>query len=261
MPTPIKYNPKDTDDKDKLFSAIRNICGQIAASMNYKYKGDYDQLVKLAWTEDDIDRANGIRAWLGASQIKANYVFVPVDMVIDHPVLPKPTHAVINIRIDGPQATPPKLWPEEWLRGNPIPGLEELAQPVLHDLIKDEMDLFCIRSTLRFLVENCGTFEQALYLFPHFRAAIRESTLPAKYEDIEVRRAPSTLPYVNEQRRRMLKHAHSLMAMHVLLGTFDTTGPGGNRDKYNCSFTLLEQQRFEVKTEAGLVWDYEIGER
>lgn len=263
MPTPIKpYNhqTKVESQRDTMRSGIREILRSIRSTLRNKHAASYTGLVSLTWGEDELGRVDAMREFLGPQAINATPAVIVADVTLDHPILPQSVERTFEFKIDNPKSRISRPFPKEWFRnaGYRLPHgvMGETFAAVVHEAL----DYVCIRDTLRVLSETCETYEQLLYLFPHFRTVLKKSALPMKYENIEVNRSPAKLPRLTERTRRMMKHAHTLMAMHTLLDTFNnpqlTSVPG---DGETCVVTLAGNTEIEIDNGAGVMWVYDIG--
>lgn len=260
MPTPIKEHHKFTDERDQLKTGVRSVLGNIRDTMRNKYSLSYEGLVRMIWTEEQFNLVNEMRGYLGAAAFNAAPVTVTSVVTLEHPALPpRPVDLKPIFRIDSPVSAIPRPFPKEWTQGDnwTLPADGELGE-TFRSIAYEAMDYHCIKATLYTLARVCETYEQALYLFPHFRMAMKRGGLYSQSQ-IEVRKAPQRLPRIDERMRRMIKHAHTLMAMHVLLNTFDeTTYQNPPRDGDGCVVTLCGNTRFDIDTGTGLNWEYRL---
>lgn len=263
MPTPIKpYNhqTKVESQRDTMRSSIREILRSIRSTLRNKHAASYTGLVSLTWGEDELGRVDAMREFLGPQAINATPAVIVADVTLDHPILPQSVERAFEFRVDNPKSRIARPFPKEWFYSDGYRLPHGVMGETFTAVINEALDYICIRDTLRTLTETCETYEQLLYLFPHFRTVLKKSALPVKYENIEVNRSPAKLPRLTERTRRMMKHAHTLMAMHTLLDTFNnpqlTSVPG---DGETCVVTLAGNTEVQVDNGAGVMWGYDIG--
>lgn len=259
MPTPIKVNTK-TDQKQELREGVKRVLRLVKLQHEWQFVS-YADLVRTVWSQEELDHVEALRVKLGSVAFRNNSVECIGRVLLDHPALPYPATVDLSYKINHSRAEAAKPWPREWLSADGDVHIET-AQQILGDtyqkLAYQAMDYYCIRQTLSHLTGCCDTYEQALYMFPHYRTVLKKSAIPASLRDIEVTRAPGKLPTTSERTRRMMKHAHTLMAMHTLMGTFDDGRAQTFIATDSCIVTLAGNTEFGLEV-AGNHWLYEIG--
>jgi len=258
MPTPILEDYKDEyrNERRRLGSAIQGMLREVRQP--FRFKVDYNTLVSTEWSGEQRALVDELVKLIGGEQLVSGGRHNATAVIrVEHPVLLEPRTFVPMFAVNTPNSFPPKLFPKSWVGRDVMPfsnAVVEILGETLKEIVNYAIDYFCLKHTLNTL-RWADTYEVALYMFPHFKQVMDMAGIE---KDISIRKPPEKLIRLSEQHRRMMRHAHTLMAQHMLLGTWEAGYKRPMADKDNCTVTMAGNLEWEFETDAGVRWKFDF---